>query len=100
MAIAVRVDTNSEDSAAKAVAMIQGQLPQVSGPMSQFGLSKAAKSITVVQEKAAFKLGVTLTEAEINALLNLASGFTGGGATPAPAPAAPAPAPMAPKKTK
>ena len=101
LALAVRVDSNSEDGAKKAVEMIQGQLSQAVGTLSQIGLSKAAKSITVVQEKAAFKVAITLTEAEINSLIAMAGMFTGGGQQPAPpAPVkAPAPAP-APKSTK
>ncbi|MND03603.1 hypothetical protein D3C83_235110 [compost metagenome] len=53
--------------------------------MSQFGLSKAAKSVTVVQDGAAVKVGATLTEAELMSIVKLAQqfgGMAGGGATP------------------
>lgn len=97
LALTMRVDSNSEDSAKKMVAMIQGQLGQVAGPMGQIGLTKAAKSITVVQDKAAIKLGITLTEAEINSLIAMAGMFSGGGGgAPPPAPTRPAPVKAAP----
>lgn len=99
MAIALRVDSNSEDGAQKAVDMIQGQLGQVTGPMSQMGLGKAAKSIRVSRDKAAIKMAITLTEAEINSLVAMAGMFGGGGqAAPAPGPTQGKPAP-APKAT-
>jgi hypothetical protein len=108
LALVVRVDSNSEEGAKKFVEMVQGQLGQVTSGFGQIGLSKAAKSITVVQDKAAIKMGITLTEPELNSLFGMASMFAGGGASapppppttspmkPAPAPApkaAPAPAP-------
>lgn len=98
MAIALRVDSNSEEGAQKAVDMIQGQLGQVTAPMSQMGLAKAAKSIRVSRDKMAIKMAITLTEAEINALVAMAGMFGGGGGASAPAPAPmtkPAPAPKA-----
>ena len=61
------------------VALIQGQLAQATGMMTQFGLAKAAKSITVSQDKASVKMGITMTEAEIMAIVNMAQGFAGGG---------------------
>lgn len=91
MAIALRVDSNSEDGAQKAVDMIQGSLGQVTAPMGQMGLAKAAKSIRVSRDKAAIKMAITLTEAEINSLIAMAGMFGGGGGAAAPAPA---PAPM------
>ena len=100
LAVALRIDSNNEEGAKKAVEMIQGQLGQLTAGLGQIGLSKAAKSITVVQEKAAIKMGITLTEAEINSLFGMAQMFAGGGgggAAPAPAPA---PAPKATPKTK
>jgi hypothetical protein len=96
LAVALRLDSNSEDGARKAVEMIQGQLGQLTSGLGQMGLNKAAKSITVVQEKAAIKMGITLTEAEINTLFGMASMFAGGGggASSAPPPPPPAPTPM------
>jgi hypothetical protein len=79
LALAARIESNNEDGAKKAVGMIQAQLAQITGMMSQFGLTKAAKSITVSQDKAAIKMGITLTEAEINSLFTMALGLAGGG---------------------
>lgn len=106
LAMAVRVDSNSEDGAKKMVSMIQTQLAQVTGTLGQIGLTKAAKSITVVQDKAAIKLGITLTEAEINSLIAMAGMFAGGGGGAQPPPPPPpvksstAPAPAPAKVTK
>jgi hypothetical protein len=52
----------------------------------------------VVQDKAAFKVGITLTEAEINSLIAMAGMFAGGGQQPPPPPPV-KPTPM-PKATK
>lgn len=79
LALSARIESNNEDGAKKAVAMIQGQLAQVTGAMQQFGLAKAAKSITVLQDKASIKMGITLTEAELNSIFNMAMGMAGGG---------------------
>jgi hypothetical protein len=93
LGIAVRADTASESGARKAIEMINGALAQATSTMGTIGLGKAAKSITVVQDKAAIKVGLTLTEAEINSLMGLA-GLAGAGSQPPPPPpskAAPAP---------
>jgi hypothetical protein len=79
LALSARVESNNEEGAKKAVAMIQGQLAQVTGAMSQFGLAKAAKSMMVSQDKASIKMSITLTEAELNSIFNLAMGMAGGG---------------------
>ncbi len=79
LSLAIKVGTNSADSAKKTVAMIQGQLPQAIQGMSQFGLGAAAKSILVVQDAAFVKLGVTVTQAEVMSIMALAKQFTGGG---------------------
>ncbi len=78
LALSVRIDSSNEDGARKAVALIQGQLGQATGAMTQFGLAKAAKSISVIQDKAAIKLAITFTEAEINSILTLAGSAFGG----------------------
>jgi hypothetical protein len=79
LALAARVESNNEAGARKAVEMIQGQLAQVTGAMQQFGLTKAAKSITVTQDRSSIKFGIKLTEAEINSIVTMAMGMAGGG---------------------
>lgn len=88
LALKARIDSNSEAGAQKAVAAIQAQLGQVTAGMQQFGLAKAAKSLTVTQDKAAINMSVYLTEAEINSIMALAGGMmgAGGGAAPGTAP--------------
>jgi hypothetical protein len=84
IATALKIVTDSEATAQKAVGMIQGQLAQVSQMAGTIGLSKAAKSLLVSQDKAAVNISVTLTEAELTSIMNLA-----GLAAPPPAPPAP-----------
>ncbi len=92
LAIGLRIDSSNENGARKAIEMINGGLAQATSTMGTIGLSKAAKSITVAQDKAAIKVGMTLTEAEINSLMGLAGMFGGGGGAPPPA-TKPAPPP-------
>jgi len=102
LAMAMRMESADEEGAKKTVAMIQAALGQATGMMGQIGLSKAAKSLTVVQDKMSIKIGLTLTEAEINSLIGLAgmAGMGGGSAAPAPTPApAPSTPPRKPMKT-
>ncbi len=84
LVMALRIDSDSEDSAAKAVAMIQGQLGQAVSTMQQIGLGKAAKSLSITNEQAAIKIAITFTEAEINAILGLMGSFAGGGGSDFP----------------
>jgi hypothetical protein len=87
LALKARIDSNSEDGAKKAVAAIQAQMGQVTAGMQQFGLTKAAKSLTVTQDKAAIMMSVYLTETEINSIFSLVGGMMGGGgAKPGTAP--------------
>lgn len=103
---ALKIITDSEATAQKAVAMIQGQLAQVSQAAGTFGLAKAAKSLMVSQDKTAVNISVTISEAELNSIMNLA-GVSAGAATPPPSTvkttpgprATPATPPTAPKKT-
>ncbi|HVK77630.1 MAG TPA: hypothetical protein VM734_30205 [Kofleriaceae bacterium] len=88
LGLLLRINSTSEDAAAKAVGMIQGSLGQATSTLGTIGLGKAAKSIQVSQDKASIKMAITLTEAELDSLLSLAG--VGGGA-PAPA-SSPAPA--------
>ncbi|MCE9574151.1 MAG: hypothetical protein K8W52_13475 [Deltaproteobacteria bacterium] len=78
LAIALKVGTNSAAAAKKAVETFQGQLVQVTQMMGQFGLSAAAKSILVVNEGVYLKMGVTVSEAEINTIMGMAKGMMGG----------------------
>lgn len=99
LAIALRINSANENGAKKAIEMINGGLAQATSTMGTIGLSKAAKSITVAQDKASIKVGMTLTEAEINSLMGLAGMFGGGGGS-APPPAMPEkPAPSPGKST-
>ncbi|HUQ08444.1 MAG TPA: hypothetical protein VM261_38400 [Kofleriaceae bacterium] len=82
LAMNLEVGTDTADSAAKAVAMVQSQLPQLTSGLSQFGLSKAAKSVMVKQDAATFSISATLTQAELMSLVALAQQFGGGGASP------------------
>lgn len=86
LGLALKVGTDADASASKAVGMIQAQLPQVVQMAGGIGLTKAAKSITVVADGPAMKMGLTLTEAELMSLVNLAQQFGGmaggGGKTP------------------
>ncbi len=83
LAIALKLGTDSADSAAKAVAMIQGQLPQAVAGLSQVGLSKAAKSLSATQSGAFVDIAVKMTEAELMSLVTLAKSMGGmGGSNP------------------
>lgn len=84
LGLALKVGTDADASAAKAVAMVQSQLPQVTQGAGAVGLSKAAKTLTVVQDGAAVKIGLTLTEAELMSLMNLAQQFGGMAGSKAP----------------
>ncbi len=81
----LRVVSNNEEGAKKAVGMIQAQLGQLTGAMQQMGLTKAAKSLSVSQDKATIKFALTLTEAEINSLMALAGVAQGSAPTAPPA---------------
>ena len=103
IATALKIVTDSDASAGKAVTMMQAQLAQVGQFAGQMGLGKAAKSLLVSQDKAAVNISLTLTEAELQSLLNLAG--LGGATGPAVTPAAPPPGKAtgtkpAPTKTK
>ncbi|MBE7453046.1 MAG: hypothetical protein HS111_30475 [Kofleriaceae bacterium] len=100
LALSIRIDSDSEDGARKAVGMLQAQLGQATGMMTQFGLGAAAKSLSVTSDKAAIKMGIKFTEAEINSILALAGGGMGGGASapPPPPPPPPGKSPMRPTK--
>lgn len=82
LAMAMRLGTDAEASAAKLVGMVQAQLPQISQAAGSIGLSKAAKSFTVGQDKALVNISLTLTEAELMSLVNLAKQFGGMGGNP------------------
>ncbi len=81
---ALRIVTDSSATAGKMVGMIQGQLGQLPQLAGQFGLAKAAKSLTVAQDNANVNISLTLTEAELQSLMNL-GGLGKPAAQPAPA---------------
>jgi len=89
LAMSVRLNSNTEDAAKKAVAQINAALPQVTQGMGQIGLNKAAKSISVSQDAKSVKMSLTITEAELTSLMGMMggalSGSATGGSTPAPA---------------
>jgi len=98
LAIGLRINSANETGAKKAIEMINGGLAQATSTMGTIGLTKAAKSITVAQDKAAIKVGITLTEAEINSLMGLAGMFGGGGGSAPPPAEKPMPPPGKPMK--
>ena len=81
LAMAMKIGTDAEASAAKVVAMVQAQLPQITQAAGSIGLAKAGKSFTVAQDKALVNMSLTLTEAELLSLVNMAKQFgaIGGG---------------------
>ncbi|MBK9033936.1 MAG: hypothetical protein IPL61_22160 [Myxococcales bacterium] len=81
LGIAFDIGTDADASAAKVVGLVQAQLPQITQGLGTVGLSKAGKSFTVKQVGPSVKMAVTLTEAELMALMNLAKQFgaMGGG---------------------
>lgn len=83
LSLAARLGTDADASAGKLVGMVQAQLPQITQAAGQIGLTKAAKSLSVTQDGAMVKMGLTLTEAELMSLVNLAKSFGGmGGGNP------------------
>jgi hypothetical protein len=83
LGLAMQLGTDADATAAKLVGMVQAQLPQISQGAGAIGLTKAAKSLTVTQDGASVKMALTMTEAELMALMNLAKQFGGmGGGNP------------------
>jgi hypothetical protein len=83
LAIGLRVLTDSAADATKIVGLAQGSMGQMTQALGSMGLAKAAKSITVTADAATVKMGVTMTEAELTAIMGLAQQFGGmGGGNP------------------
>jgi hypothetical protein len=101
IATAMRIVTDSDATAGKIVTMAQGQLAQISQAAGSMGLAKAAKSLMISQDKAKVNISLTLTEAELNSLMNLAGLATGAGGSkpPSTAPARSTPGSLAPPTT-
>ena len=99
LSLSLRLNSNSEDAAKKAVAQINAALPQVTQGLGQVGMNKAAKSISVTQDVKSVKMSVTVTAAELQSLMGMMGGALGGSATGAPPPPATKSAPPATKKT-
>jgi hypothetical protein len=75
--------TDSAADATKIVGLAQGSMGQMTQALGSMGLAKAAKSITVTADAATVKMGVTMTEAELTAIMGLAQQFGGmGGGNP------------------
>lgn len=85
--IGLRIVTDADATAGKMVAMIQQAMGMAVQQAQQVGLGKVAKSLTVGQDKALVKIGLTLTEADLNTIMNLV-GMAAGGGKPAAAPPA------------
>lgn len=77
VAASVKVGMATADAAKQTVAMVQSSLAQVSQSMGTFGLAKAAKSLLVTQDGAFVNLSVTITEAELTSIMNLAKMASG-----------------------
>lgn len=71
IAAAMKIVTDSEATAQKAVSLIQGQLAQVAQSAGTIGLGKAARSLLVSQDKAVINISFVLTAAELTAIQNL-----------------------------
>lgn len=82
--VGLRVVTDSDATAGKMVGMIQQAMGMAAQQAQQFGLGKVAKSLTVGQDKAMVKMGLTLTEADLQTIMNLAGMAGGKPATAAP----------------
>ena len=95
---ALRIVTDSAATAANVVTMAQGQLASVSQMAGGMGLGKAAKSLLVSQDAANVNVSLTLTEAELQALMKL-GGLAGAAASP-PTGAKPPGGAMMPPPTK
>jgi hypothetical protein len=86
----VRLNAASDADAAKGVSMLQTVMPMLTQAMDGVGLRSAGASLTLTQDKSAIQVAGTLSAAEINTLVAMASG--------APPPAPPAkPMPVMPK---
>jgi hypothetical protein len=84
IAASLEIGADSEATATKMTETINASLAQVTQAAGTIGLSKAAKSLLVAQDKAQVNITFKLSEAEINALMGLAgmAGATGGSAPP------------------
>lgn len=69
----LRLETPSAPAAEKMLGMLQAALPQVSQMMGAIGLSAAAKTISLKQDKAAVSGTVSVTETELKSLFALAA---------------------------
>lgn len=77
LALSFKLTTDSDASATKMVATVQGMLPQMVQGLGQLGMQKAAKSVAVVQDGGAVKFNAVLTEAELMSLVKVAQSMGG-----------------------
>ena len=103
----IRIATATAANAESSLKMLNTVLPQLKQAMGSVGLTAAASTVTLAQDKASINASIRITSGEIKQLVTMASGMAGAAAapptkTPPPAPAAkptgglgktPAPAP-------
>lgn len=92
VAISLKIGSDSPASAEKTVNLLNTLMPQVKTQLNTMGLSKAATSLAVAQDKAIVKATAVLTGAEIGTLTNLVGMMSSAGAgTPPPSTTKPVP---------
>jgi hypothetical protein len=85
VAISLKIGSDSPASAEKTVNLLNTLMPQVKTQLNTMGLSKAATSLAVAQDKAIVKATAVLTGAEIGTLTSLVGMMSSAGAgTPPP----------------
>ena len=88
---AIRIATASEANAQSSLKMFTTVLPQAKQAMGSIGLSSAAQTITLAQDKAAIVASIKVTAAEIRSLVAMASSMASNAAGGAMAPPPPPP---------
>jgi hypothetical protein len=79
VALEAKVLTANDASATTLVTQASTAMPQLTQGLAGMGLASAAKSIQIDREGSTVRLAVTLTEHEIQLILNLAGGMNFGG---------------------
>jgi len=92
LAAVLRINAPTDADAAKGHSLLQTVMPTLKSSMGGIGLTKAAGTLTLTQDKAAVQIAGTVSEGELAALMAMA----GGAPPPAPTPATP-PGPVIPK---
>jgi len=94
LAAVMRINAPNDAEAAKGLSLLQTILPTLKQSMGGIGLTAAAKTLTLTQDKASVQIAGSVTEGELNALVAMA----GGAPPPAATPAKPT-GPVIPKST-